>query len=85
MLICMRTTLNIDDGLMSAAKREAAERGVTLTSVVEDALRAELTRPRGRAAFRLDLPVVRGGRPPLVDVADRDALYDAMEELDRGE
>lgn len=85
MLICMRTTLNLDDGLMTAAKRQAADRGVTLTQIIEDALRAELTRQRDAPPFRLEFPVVRGGRPPKVDLADRSALYDAMEESDRGE
>jgi hypothetical protein len=80
----MRTTLNLDGALMRAAKRTAAERGVTLTSIIEDALRAELTRPRERPEYRLDFPVVRGGAPPLVDIARRRALYDAMEGLDSG-
>ena len=81
MLVCMRTTLNLDDALIRAAKRQAVERGVTLTKVIEDALRAELTPPAsGREAFRLDLPVGHGRRPPAVDIADREALYDAMEE-----
>jgi hypothetical protein len=83
MLICMRTTLNLDDAIMRAAKRQAVERGVTLTRVIEDALRAELTpAPSGREVFRLDLPVGHGRRPPAVDIADRDALYDVMEERD---
>ena len=81
MLICMRTTLNLDDALIRAAKRQALERGVTLTKVIEDALRAELTpAPSAHEPFRLDLPVGHGRRPPAVDIADREALYDAMEE-----
>jgi hypothetical protein len=80
MLICMRTTLNLDDALVRAAKQEAAARGVTLTRVIEEALRAELTPRPARDEFRLDFPVVRGRRPPNVDISDRDALYDAMEE-----
>jgi hypothetical protein len=80
MLLCMRTTLNLDDTLMRAAKQEAVARGVTLTRVIEEALRAELTPKPPRGEFRLDFPVVRGRRPPDVDISDRDALYDAMEE-----
>jgi hypothetical protein len=76
----MRTTLNLDDDLVRAAKQEAATRGVTLTRVIEEALRAELTPRPARGEFRLDFPVVRGRRPPQVDISDRDALYDAMEE-----
>lgn len=82
MLVRMRTTLNLDDGLIAAAKRAAAERGTTLTHVIEDALRSELTRtPAEQAPFKLDLPVSHGRRPPDVDIADRDALHDAMEDL----
>jgi hypothetical protein len=84
MVVCVRTTLNLDDALMSAAKREAAERGVTLTHVVEEALRARLTEQRDAEPYRLDFPVVRGWGPPRVDLDDRDALYEAMEESDRG-
>jgi hypothetical protein len=29
--------------------------------------------------FKLKLPVVAGRRPPALDIADRDALYDLME------
>jgi hypothetical protein len=80
MLICMRTTLDLDDALIRAAKREAVTRGVTLTRIIEEALRAELTPRPARGGFRLDFPVVSGRRPPEVDISDRDDLYDAMEE-----
>jgi hypothetical protein len=84
MLVCMRTTLNIDDALMHAAKREAAARGITLTKVIEEALQAKLTHTRERPEFSLRFPTVRGWGPPRVDIDDRDALYEAMEESDRG-
>ncbi len=76
----MRTTLNLDDALVRAAKQEAMARGVTLTRIIEEALRAELTSKPARGEFHLDFPVVQGRRPPDVDISDRDALYDAMEE-----
>ena len=49
----MRTTLNLDDDLLRDAKRLAAERGTTLTAVMEDALRivvrrVEKPKPRKR-------------------------------------
>ncbi len=65
---------------MRAAKKEAAARGVTLTSLIEAALRAELAPRPARPDFRLQLPVVRGRRLPRVDITDRDALYELMEE-----
>lgn len=75
----MKTTLNLDDELLRRGKRLAAERGTTLTALVEAALRAELAGPARRPPFVLHLPTERGDRPPPVDPADRDALYDLME------
>lgn len=42
MLVCMRTTLNIDDALAAAAKAEAQRSGTTVTSLVEEGLRKVL-------------------------------------------
>lgn len=42
MMICVRTTLNLDDALAAQARRRAAAEGKTLTRLIEDALRAEL-------------------------------------------
>ena len=61
MLFCMRTTLNLDDGLMVAAKTRAAERGITLTRVVEDALRLSLNGTGPRKPGIVSLPVFEGG------------------------
>ncbi len=77
----MKTTLNLDDRLLERARKLAAREGVTLTALFEEALRARVTRPAPAAQrFKLELPVVRGERPPRVDVADRDALFDALDE-----
>jgi hypothetical protein len=73
----MKTTLTIDDQLMRRLKREAARQGRTMSELVEVALRRMLEgRPPPRELP--DLPRFNGGGP-LVDVADRDALYQAME------
>jgi len=80
MLICMRTTLNLDDALIRAAKKRAAEEGQTLTALIERSLRAYLrpTAHRGKK-FRLEL-VIKEGRPvPGVNWDDRDSLYERME------
>ena len=42
MLICMRTTLNLDDALAAAAKAEAARSRSTMTSLIEEGLRRVL-------------------------------------------
>jgi hypothetical protein len=39
MITCMRTTLVIDDTLLRQAKRRAAERDLTVSDVVNEALR----------------------------------------------
>lgn len=77
----MKTTIDIDDRLFERARVEAARRGVTLKALVHDALQSLLSpRPKGQKGYALDLPVVRGRRPPSVDVADRRALYDVMDD-----
>jgi hypothetical protein len=79
----MRTTLDLDDELVRAVKKAAAESGRTMTDVIEQSLRETLLqRATPRKPYRLKLPVVKGRRPPAVDVNDRDALYDFMEGLD---
>lgn len=45
MLISMRTTVVLDDSLLRQAKRLAAERCVTLSDVINHALRESLGRP----------------------------------------
>jgi hypothetical protein len=80
MLVCMRTTLNLPDALVEAAKAKAAAEGRTLTSVVEEGLRAVLELPTPRAEA-IDLPAF--GDPDgrfLVDLDDRDALWAALDE-----
>lgn len=78
----MKTTLDLDDRLLTEAKQKAAAAGTSLKAYVEDALRARLLPPpeRKAARFRLRLPVVEGTAPPAVEVMDRRALFDFLEE-----
>ena len=73
----MKTTLNIDDKVMNDLKREAARQGRTMSELVELALRLLLRSQRKRHNIT-PLPMFHGGGA-LVDIADRDALYQAME------
>ena len=73
----MKTTLNIDETVMAQLKREAARQGCTMSELVEAALRL-LFRTRKQKAEVPPLPTFRSGGA-LVDVADRDALYQAVE------
>ena len=80
MLVCMRTTINLPDGLAEAAKARAAATGQTFTSLVEQGLRAVLEEgDRGSAAAD---PLPSFGDPDgtfLVDLDDRNALWGALD------
>jgi plasmid stability protein len=73
----MKTTLNIDDTVMARLKREAARQGRTMSELVEAALRASFQAPRQTSDLP-PLPTMRSGGA-LVDISDRDLLYQAME------
>ncbi len=75
----MKTTINLRDELLREAKRAAADRGVTLTSVIEDALRTALSSPLRTEKFHLGLPTIKGNSTPVVDISDREALFEHME------
>jgi len=73
----MKTTLQIDDRVMARLRAEAARTGRTMSEMVESALRLMLARRPGRPALP-PLPTFRSGGA-RVDVADREALLEAME------
>ena len=77
MVLHMKTTLNIDDGVMLRLRREAARTGRTMSELVETALRGLLQAKPAAVELR-PLPSFTSGGA-LVDVADREALYRAME------
>ena len=80
MLPCMRTTLDINDRLLAEAKSLAAQRGLSLKALVEEALRERLhARADGqRAAPRL--PTYTGaGLQPGIDLTDGTALLEVMD------
>ncbi len=75
----MRTTINLDDGLLAEAKRRAAERGGTLTSFIEDALRETLRRRDEADDGPFETITYRGGGlMPGVDLDDNAALLDVL-------
>lgn len=83
MLAHMRTTVRLDEALMASARRKAAERGITLTALIEEGLRLAMRSPLQRTGRKpAVLPVCRagGGTLPGVDLADSRALLDRMEE-----
>lgn len=76
----MKTTIDIPDDLLLAAKRRALESRTTLREIVSRGLRNELADPgrtrRKPLAFRL--VTVRGGLPPGLDLSNREAMHDFL-------
>lgn len=74
----MKTTLSLDEKLMARLKAAAARQGKTMSELVETAIR-RLLQEKPVAQERLpELPTFDGGGI-LVDIADRDDLYRAMD------
>jgi hypothetical protein len=75
----MKTTIELPDELLIAAKKRAAELRQPLRQLFEDGLRQQLQAPRksakaGRKKFRWILS--KGGLPPGVDLTDRSAMHE---------
>ncbi len=76
----MRTTIHLPDDLLVRAKRVAADSNRTLSAVIEEALRASLSKRRDRPRVRVELPTFgEGGPQPGVDLDDSAALFELME------
>jgi predicted transcriptional regulator len=70
----MKTSIDLPDDLLTAAKKLAADRRTTLRSLVERGLRRELGERESRAAGcrrTIRWVTVKGGLAPGLDVADR--------------
>ena len=84
MRLCMRTTIEIDDDVMRAVKRQAADTNRTLRAVIEDALRASLIQQkmRGELEPKEKLITFKGnGVRPGVNLDSTSELLDVMDEL----
>lgn len=76
----MRTTIDIDDPVLRDLKRLQRREGVTLGRLVSDLLAAALADTRNRAAEPPPFAWTSRKMGARVDLADRDALLDAMDE-----
>ncbi len=77
MVFHMKTTLNIADSVMRRLKREAARQGRTMSEMVETALR-RLLETRQEPTELPPLPELHSGGH-LIDIVNRESLYEAME------
>ena len=68
----MRTTLDLPDKLLCEAKASAARRGVTLKTLVAEALEKELWAPaKGKAQKRrMEFPLIRSKRPGHLKISN---------------
>lgn len=81
----MRTTVRLDEALMERARQEAARRGTTLTSLIEQGLRLALRRPVKRPRHNIvSLPECHagGGVLPGVDLNDSAGLLERLDGRD---
>ncbi|HET8542145.1 MAG TPA: ribbon-helix-helix protein, CopG family [Anaeromyxobacter sp.] len=77
----MKTTLEIDEGVMRQLKERAAHEGRTMSELVETALRALLAKEEQKAKELPPLPVWDGGGW-VVDAGDRKTMYELFEAED---
>lgn len=77
----MRTTVNIDDGLLGRAREVAVRTGRSLGDVVDDALRVLLIERHATTPGAVDLPTSGGsGLQPGVDLEDKEALAELLDD-----
>jgi hypothetical protein len=76
----MRTTIEISNELLRQAKKRAADEGVPLKKVIEEALRLYLGKRPKNKKYELRWHTERGRILPGVRLDDRDALFNVMEE-----
>lgn len=84
MLGCMRTTVDLPEDLLQEAKLRAARRRVTLSSVIEDAIRASFARDMAAAQniVKLTSDPALGGLRPGVNLDDNASLLDIMDGIE---
>ena len=76
----MRTTLNLDEQLLVAAKHRAVEQQVSLACVIENALRESLAKPPAKRK-KIRLVTATGvGVKPGVDLDNGRSLMEIMDD-----
>ena len=75
----MKTTVELPDALLMAAKKRAIEDRTTLRAILERGLRRELKErrhPSGGRAGRIRWVTVAGGLPAGLDISNRAHMHD---------
>lgn len=76
----MKTTLDLNDSLLTEAKTLAAQQRTTLTRLVEEGLQLRLRQQRMKAkSVRLPVYHGKGGLAPGLDGLSNKALLDAAD------
>jgi hypothetical protein len=76
----MKTTLELPDELLIAAKKKAAEQRRPLRALVEEGLRVVLEGPKRQDRKRtVRLVTVKGGLAPGLDLSNREAMLNWIE------
>jgi len=79
----MRTTITIDDDLLEDLKRRAAERGTTVSRLIEDSVRLAAATPPAAAPEEFELVTYgQGGRFTTLDV-NRTSVLLEPEDVER--
>ena len=78
MVLCMKTTVELPDELLIAAKKRAAELRKPLRALIESGLRHELSGGSQRTAGdrKIRWVTVDGGLPEHFDMSDREAMHE---------
>ncbi|MHC0433967.1 ribbon-helix-helix domain-containing protein [Streptomyces sp. O3] len=80
----MRTTVDLPQDLLQEAKLRAARRRVTLSAVIEDAVRASFARDvnAAQSVAKLTTDPGRGGPRPGINLDDNLSVRDLMDGLE---
>jgi hypothetical protein len=80
----MKTTVELPDALLMAAKKRAIEDRTTLRAILEHALRRELKErrhpPAAGAGRRIRWVTAAGGLPAGLDISNRAGMHDWLRE-----
>jgi len=79
MLLCVRTTIDLDEQLFRELKEEAARRGTTLRQLLHEYLRKAKAAPGRRTKYCFRWKTHRGQVRPGVRLNDRESLFDLMD------